>query len=66
MIVQILNGTIDPGWVIAVLMAICIILLTRLLNRMQRDIADNKKDIVEVSKDVAEVKIDVGILKSQK
>lgn len=35
-ILQILNGTIDPGWVISVLMGICIFLLVRVLNRIEK------------------------------
>lgn len=38
---QILNGTIDPNWVMVCLMAIVSFLLIRILNRIERKLEDH-------------------------
>jgi hypothetical protein len=36
MILQILNGTIDPNWVMAIILGVTAFLLVRILNRIER------------------------------
>jgi hypothetical protein len=36
MTLQILNGTIDPNWVMAIILAVTAFLLVRILNRIEK------------------------------
>jgi putative exporter of polyketide antibiotics len=54
MILQILNGTIDPNWVMVILLALTAFLLGRVLNRI-----DKKQDLHESKINDHEVRITV-------
>ena len=58
MIAQITNGTIDPGWVIAILIAAVGFLLVRVLNRIEKrlEVHDVKLEKHEVRITVMEKK----------
>lgn len=57
-LLQIVNGTIDPGWVIAILMVVLGALLVRILNRIEKKI-----DAHEVR--IAEHDTEIEVLKSR-
>lgn len=42
---QILNGTIDPGWVIAVILGAVAFLLVRILNRIEKKLESHDTTI---------------------
>jgi putative exporter of polyketide antibiotics len=54
MTLQILNGTIDPNWVMVILLALTAFLLGRVLNRI-----DKKQDLHESKINDHEVRITV-------
>lgn len=58
MILQINNGTIDPGWVIAILIAVVGFLLVRILNKVEKrlEVHDDKIERHEIRLTIIEKK----------
>ena len=57
MTAQILNGTIDPGWVIAILMVVLGALLVRILNRIEKKIEVHDAKIAEHDTEIELLKV---------
>jgi hypothetical protein len=53
---QIVNGTIDPNWVLTILVAIVAFLLIRILNRMDKRIEDHEKILAAQGTEIAVLK----------
>lgn len=55
-VLQILNGTIDPGWVISLLMGVCIFLLVRVLNRIEKRLENHDTILQNHGENIAAMK----------
>jgi uncharacterized protein YoxC len=57
---QILNGTIDPNWVMAITLAVVGVLLVRILNRLEKKVDNHDEKLAEHSQKIAVIENEIN------